>query len=141
MERPAHDLAALMLRASLGVMWITHGLLKLVVYKLEGFEQFLAANGLPTFIALPTVAAELIGGALILAGVRGRWVSLALLPVLVGATSVHLANGWVFSNEGGGWEYPVFLIAMSLVHALLGDGRYALGGLRPKGKALHPQTV
>ena len=44
----------------------------------------------------------------------------------VGATLQHAGNGWVFSNANGGWEYPVFLIAASLVHALLGDGRYAL---------------
>ena len=135
------DLAALLLRASLGVMWITHGLLKLLVYKVEGFEQFLAANDLPTFIAVPTIAAELVGGALILAGLRGRWVSLLLLPVLIGATSVHLGNGWVFSNEGGGWEYPVFLIAASLVHALLGDGRYAIGTLQLGSGALRPRPA
>jgi putative oxidoreductase len=31
----------------------------------------------------------------------------------------------VFSAANGGWEYPVFLIAASLVQALLGDGKYA----------------
>ena len=31
-----------------------------------------------------------------------------------------------FSAANGGWEYPVFLIVVSLVQALLGDGKYAL---------------
>ena len=58
--------------------------------------------------------------------IRSRWVALALIPVLAGATWVHSGNGWVFTAPNGGWEYSVFLIAMSLVLALLGDGRYAL---------------
>jgi hypothetical protein len=57
--------------------------------------------------------------------VRGRLVSLALLPVLLGAASVHAANGWVFTASGG-WEYPAFLVVASLIHPLLGDGAHAL---------------
>jgi len=53
-------------------------------------------------------------------------VALALIPILLGATWVHIGNGWVFSAANGGWEYPVFLIAASLVQSLLGDGKYAL---------------
>ncbi len=64
---------------------------------------------------------------LLVLGIGSRWVALALLPVLAGAAWVHAGNGWVFSAPNGGWEYPVFLIAASLVQALLGDGRYALG--------------
>ena len=41
-----------------------------------------------------------------------------LTPILVGALWAHAGNGWVFSNEGGGWEYPLFLIAVSLAVAL-----------------------
>jgi len=69
---------------------------------------------------------QLAGGVLLLAGLGSRWVALGLLPVLAGAAWAHAANGWVFSAQNGGWEYPVFLIAASLVQALLGDGRLAL---------------
>jgi putative oxidoreductase len=58
-------------------------------------------------------------------------VAIALVPILVGATWVHAGNGWVFSAPNGGWEYPLFLIVASLVQALRGDGRYALGNLLP----------
>lgn len=117
---------ALTLRVSLGVMWLAHGLLKLVVFTVPGFEQFLGSLGMPTFLAGPVIAAEIVGGALILAGVYGRWVSLALIPVMIGAASVHVGNGWVFSSPNGGWEYPAFLIAASVVHFLIGDGKFAL---------------
>jgi putative oxidoreductase len=35
-------------------------------------------------------------------------------------------NGWVHTSPGGGWEYPVFLIAASISLWLLGDGAAAL---------------
>ena len=34
-----------------------------------------------------------------------------------------------FSGANGGWEYPLFLIVVSFVVALLGDGPYALGNV------------
>jgi uncharacterized membrane protein YphA (DoxX/SURF4 family) len=52
-----------------------------------------------------------------------------VLLVAAGAAWAHAGNGWVFSAQNGGWEYPIFLIAVSLVQALLGDGRYALANL------------
>lgn len=118
--------AAALLRVSLGTMWITHALLKLLVFTIAGFEAFLASHGMPTFVAGPVVVLEIVGGVLILLGYHGRVVSMLLLPVLVGATAAHIGNGWVFSNANGGWEYPLFLIAMSIVHAMLGDGALAL---------------
>jgi putative oxidoreductase len=118
--------AAALLRLALGSMWLSHAWLKFGVFTMAGFTGFLAQQGLPTALAWPVVLAEAAGGVLILLGVGGRWVSLALLPILAGATLVHAGNGWVFSAPNGGWEYPVFLAAMSLVHALLGDGRWTL---------------
>jgi putative oxidoreductase len=119
--------AALILRLTLGVMFIAHSLvLKYVMYTLPGTAQFFESLGLPGALAYLTFWAELLGGIALVAGFATRWVSLALIPILVGATWVHLGNGWVFSGANGGWEYPVFLIAVSLVQALLGDGAYAL---------------
>lgn len=126
--------AATLLRLCLGAMWISHALLKLIVFTIPGFEGFLAAQGMPVILAWPVVVMELTGGALILAGFHGRVVSLFLLPVLGGALVAHAGNGWVFSNPNGGWEYPLFLIAMSLVHILLGDGRFALVRIASGGR-------
>jgi putative oxidoreductase len=119
--------AALVLRVTLGVMFIAHSLvLKYFMYTLPGTAQFFESLVLPGALAYLTFWAELLGGIALVAGFATRWVSLALIPILVGATWVHLGNGWVFSGANGGWEYPVFLIAVSLVQALLGDGAYAL---------------
>ena len=120
-HRPADhgpvDYGVLLLRLSLGVMFLAHGaVLKLATY------------GLPGWLAYATAAAETVGGVLLLLGVQSRWVALALSPVLLGAiASVHGAMGWVFTAPGGGWEYPAYLFVLCVAQALLGDGAHALG--------------
>jgi putative oxidoreductase len=123
--------AALALRLALGVMWLTHSIvLKVMTFGMAGLAQWMGSVGFSPALAYPLVIAEIAGGTAILLGWHGRWASLALLPVLIGATVIHAGNGWVFTNANGGWEYPVFLIAMSVVHLLLGDGPYTLKALR-----------
>jgi putative oxidoreductase len=80
--------------------------------------------------AYGTIAAEIGGGLLLLLGFRARWVALALIPVLLGATWVHSGNGWLFTSPKGGWEYPLFLTIAAAVQALLGDGAAALTARR-----------
>lgn len=121
--------AAFALRAALGVMFIAHALLKYSVFTLPGTAKFFESLGLPGPLAYLTFAAELIGGALILAGLGTRWVALALVPVLLGATWAHAGNGWLFSAPNGGWEYPAFLAVVAAVQALLGDGKFAVSNL------------
>lgn len=121
------DQAALLLRVSLGSVFIAHGLLKLVVFTLPGTAQFFVSVGFPGWLAYLVTAAEIGGGALLIVGLWTRPVALALIPILLGATWVHLGNGWVFSNPNGGWEYPLFLTLATLVQAMLGSGAYAIG--------------
>ncbi|WP_458094642.1 DoxX family protein [Roseomonas sp. WA12] len=118
--------ALLLLRVSLGVMFIAHAWLKIGVFTVPGFAGFLGQVGLPGFLAWPIVLAELIGGAALILGLYSRAVSVALLPVLLGALMVHAGNGWVFNAPNGGWEYPAFLAIAALVQALAGDGALAL---------------
>jgi putative oxidoreductase len=121
--------AALVLRVALGVMFIAHAGLKYYVFTLPGTAQFFESLGLPAALAYATFWAELAGGAAILAGLYSRWVSAALLPVLLGAAWAHAGNGWLFTAPNGGWEYPAFLAAAAAAQALLGDGRFALSNL------------
>lgn len=110
---------AVALRASLGLMYFTHGaVLKLATYGMAGTAAYFESIGLPGWTAYAVVGAEIVGGLLLMAGVAVAPVALALLPILAGATVVHAGNGWVFSNTGGGWEYPAFLMVASVVVAL-----------------------
>ena len=130
------DYAALILRIGLGVMFIAHGLLKLMVFTMPGTVAFFESQGFPGFTAYLVTAAEIGGGVLLLAGVATRTVALALLPILLGALYVHFGAGWVFSNANGGWEYPAFLALATVVQALLGAGRFRLTLPQLQGRKL-----
>mgnify|MGYP002634546588 CR=1 FL=1 len=121
--------AALLLRLALGVMFLAHGLLKIMVFTPAGTAGFFASVGLPGWLAYPTMGAEVIGGLMLIAGVQTRLVALALIPILLGSLWVHSGSGWLFTNEGGGWEYSAFLTMAAAVQALLGDGAYSLRSL------------
>lgn len=123
--------AALVLRVSLGIMFVAHALLKLIVFTLPSTVQFFESLGLPGALAYVVIAAEVVGGVMLIAGVKSRLVAAALIPILLGATWAHAGNGWVFSAPGGGWEYPLFLVVAAAVQTLLGDGAHALapGGI------------
>ena len=114
------------IRAALGTMFIAHALLKYFVFTIPGFSQFLGMIGLPSALAWPIFLAELLGGVAILVGFYGRWVSAALLPILLGALAIHAPNGWLFNVPNGGWEYPAFLAVAALAHVLAGDGAFAV---------------
>lgn len=121
------DLAATILRVSMGVLFLAHAGLKLFVFTPAGTAGYFASLGLPGPLAYLVIAAELFGGLALILGVYSRWVSLALVPILLGSIYVpHGAAGFFFSNEGGGWEFPAFWTVTLVVQALLGDGAFAL---------------
>ena len=120
------DLAALVLRLTLGTMLVAHGLLKYLVFTPQGTAKFFESIGLPGPLGYLVIAAEVLGGIALLVGYRTSVVALALVPILFGSALPHLANGWLFSAPGGGWEYSVFMGFTAIAAALLGDGRYAL---------------
>ena len=134
-QQQLNDFATFLLRITLGIMYLAHSLvLKLSTYTLAGTASFFVGVGLPGWLAYVTFAAEAVGGVLLILGVQTRWVVLALTPALLGAIIwVHAGNGWVFTAPNGGWEYPAFLIVVSVVQFLLGDGAYSLAPAKPVG--------
>lgn len=124
-----HRASATLLRVALGIMFIAHSVvLKYFTFTLAGTAQYFASIGLPSFLAYVVFALEAVGGVLLVLGIRTRWVALGLVPVLIGAAWVHIGNGWVFNAPNGGWEYPLFLIVISLVVAAQGSSRSPSGG-------------
>ncbi len=127
-----------LLRASLGVMFLAHAALKIFVFTPAGTAQFFASLGLPAALGYLTILAELAGGAMLLAGILTRWAAVALVPLLLGAIIFdHGAKGWLFSNAGGGWEFPAFWAVALIVQALLGDGAFALSAVRLAKPPVH----
>lgn len=128
-EQHTQQYGAFTLRLALGVMFVAHAWLKIAVFTPSGTAGFLGSVGvpLPTLAAYATIAFELVGGLLLIAGAYTRLVSLIAIPVLLGTIIfVHGSAGWLFSNEGGGWEYPAFLAVASLAQVFLGSGAFAV---------------
>ena len=120
------DAAALLLRVAMGLSFIAHAWLKFAVFTPAGTVQFFQSLGLPGPLAYVVMFAELAGGIALILGLWTRWVSLALIPILLGAVFAHAGNGFFFMNQGGGWEFPAFWAVALAVQALLGNGAYAL---------------
>jgi putative oxidoreductase len=102
------DYAAAALRVSTGILFLAHGWMKISVFTVPGTVAFCESLGLPGILAYLTI------------------VSLALIPVLLGAVWAHSGNGWSFSAEGGGWEYPLFWAVLQAAVTALGSGAFAL---------------
>ena len=122
---PQHGAA--LLRLSLAAVYLAHGpWLKGVVFTLPGTAAFFETLGLPGTAAYLVFLLETLGGIALLLGFRVRLAALVLVPVALGATWAHLGAGWLFTNEGGGFEFPLFLAVATAAQVLLGAGSYAL---------------
>jgi putative oxidoreductase len=118
--------AALLLRVSLGVLLLAHGLLlKVFTFTVPGTVGYFQSIGFPAAFAYLVIAGEILGGIALILGVWTRAVALLALPILIGATLQHVPNGWLFSAAKGGWEFPAFWTVALIVQALLGNGAYA----------------
>jgi putative oxidoreductase len=101
--------AALLLRVSLGGLFLAHAGLKLFVFTPAGTAQLFGSVGLPPALAYVTISLEVLGGIALILGLWTRIAAIVLTPVLLGAIfTVHGAAGFFFSNAHGGWEYPAF---------------------------------
>jgi len=120
------DLAALVLRVASGVAFLAHGWLKVSVFTVAGTVGFFESLGLPGFFAYLTILGELGGGLALILGLGVRAVSIPLIAILLGSVWAHSGFGWTFSNDGGGWEFPLFWAIVQAVILLLGAGAYAL---------------
>ncbi len=117
---------AFLTRVTLGSILLAHGALKILVFTIPGTVGFFGSLGLPAIVAYLTIFGEVIGGTALILGIYPRLVALFSLPILLGAAWVHLGNGWLFSNEGGGWEFPVLLIVLAIIVATQGAGSFAI---------------
>ena len=117
----------LLLRITTGVLFLVHGLTKLLVFTPAGTMGFFQSLGLPGWLGIVTMILEIAGGVALILGVYARAVSFVLAFVLFGAAiTAHLPNGFGWANENGGWEYPVMWGFVQLAIALIGDGAKAL---------------
>jgi putative oxidoreductase len=121
-----NNFGAFLLRLTLGVIMLNHGLMKLTVFGVDGTVGYFASLGLAPVIAYLTMFGEVAAGLGLITGVLTRLAAALSIPVLAGATWVHAGNGWVFSNAGGGWEFPLLLVVLAVIVSVQGAGSLAL---------------
>jgi putative oxidoreductase len=122
------------LRLALGAVFVAHGAQKVLgLWGGPGLAQFTSGQaplGLrPAWFWLGAAAlAELVGGALVLAGLMTRVGAFLLLSVmLVAMFGVHWSGGFFLSNTPmPGIEYTLALAAMALALLVSGGGRLSL---------------
>jgi putative oxidoreductase len=118
-----------LLRIAVGLDWIVHALLK--TYRgMYTHEALLAKNGITPLLAWPTFSVELIGGCAILLGWYTRQWAAFLLIFLVVVVWIKWPVGWLYSNTGGGFEYPLLWLVAQAALVLAGSGAFALRGDR-----------
>ena len=127
------DVGLLVLRVSLGIIFIAHGYLKVFTFGLKHAMEVFEAhtvwhiNMIPGWVALPSAAIEWVGGILLILGVKTRLITPFLAAVAFGAGAVHFENGWNYTSKpDGGWEYGIFLCLCCIVVFLVGPGKYTL---------------
>src|SRR4051812_11246756 len=118
MTRPDR-LGPTILRIALGLLFLAHAKAKYFDYTLAGTEQFFTAHGFPAWTVYPAFATEVIGGVLLISGWRTRYVAAAMVPLMLGAITPHLGNGFTFSNPGGGYELPLLVLVLLFVLFLI----------------------
>lgn len=126
------DFAALLLRITLGLIFLTHGLIKFFILTSAGNESYFSIFSFSPMFGYILVIIELITGIFLLSGLFTRVFSLIAIIDMAGVTYAHFNNGFIFSNQGGGWEYPAFMIIIGLASFILGSGRYSLPICRKK---------
>lgn len=120
--------AALLLRLSLGALFLAHAGLKFFVFTPAGTAKFFASVGVPGGLAYVVILAEVLAAIALILGIWTRVAALLATPILLGAIfTVHGPAGFFFTNRNGGWEFPAFWIVALVAQSLLGDGAYALG--------------
>lgn len=126
----ARDLALLISRVVIGVVFFAHGWQKLTEFGLEGTAESFSAMGVPA----PALAAgfagivETVGGIALILGALTTAFSLLLVLDMVGAAVlVHVTKGVFVSNNG--WELVGALGVGALLLAVIGAGAYSVDRL------------
>lgn len=121
------DIAKLLLRLSVGIMMLFHGIHK-IIHGVSGIKGMLSSAGLPEFLAYGVYVGEVIVPIFIVLGLYARVASLVLaFNMLVAILLAHGGALFALGKHGGlAIELPLFYFILSIVIFLLGSGRYAV---------------
>ena len=121
------DWGKLLLRLTVGVLLILHGIAKLkggVGWMAGPLGQF----GLPAFIAYGAYVGEIVAPLLLIVGKWTRLAGLVIAFNMLTAIILVRRDSIAKLNQGGGWDIELEMLFLlgGIVIFLLGSGRYAL---------------
>ncbi len=124
-------LSLFVLRLVLGAIMVAHGWQK--IHAGPGhFVHTVSGLGLPGWTAYLSIAAEFVGGLLLIGGFATRIASLfVLIDMIVAISKVHFHRG--FFNQNGGYEFPLMLATVAFALIFLGAGELSIDALLGRG--------
>jgi putative oxidoreductase len=127
---PLDDQGKLVLRVLLAVLILFHGVSKLIggVGMIGGM---LAKAGLPASLGYLVYIGEVLAPLLILVGLFTRAAALVIVVNMIVALLLVHTKQFFTLNDTGGWalELQGMYLGSAIAIALLGAGRYSLGGI------------
>ena len=123
------DLAKLILRLTLGVLVLLHGVAKLRG-GVDPIAGMLTAQGLPAFLAYGAFVGEVLGPLMLIAGFYARiGAALIAINMLFAVALAHMGQLGML-NEQGGWalELQAMFLFTAIALALMGPGRFSVNG-------------
>jgi putative oxidoreductase len=136
--RTEDDSALLIARLALGIVFLPHGLQKLLgLFGGMGFSETMGAfvqQGMPSIIAFLIIIGETFGSVGLIIGFLSRLGAFGISLIMLGAIfMVHLPNGffmnWFGTKQGEGFEYHLLALGLGLVVLVGGGGKWSVDRL------------
>jgi putative oxidoreductase len=129
------DIGLLILRVGIGIMFVLHGLPKLIAGPetwtlLGGSMKALGIGFAPTVWGFMAALSECAGGILLVLGFFTRPACFFLLTTMVVATMMHIGKGDPFLKYSHAMESGILFFSLILI----GPGRYSLDGQYRPGR-------
>lgn len=131
-----NDIAALVLRLMLGIVFFPHGMQKLLGwfggYGFEGTMGFFTGKlGIPALFAFLAIIAESFGAIGLIVGLGTRVAAFGIsITIAVAAMMLHVQNGffinWFGSQTGEGIEYHLLVFGIGIALMIAGGGKWSL---------------
>ena len=122
-----NDTGKLLLRLTLGILILLHGLAKLMGGT-AGIVGMVEGAGLPGFLGYAVLLGEVVGPLLLIVGFHARiGAALVALNMLVAIALAHMGE-LATLNDQGGWalELQGMFLFTAVALVLMGPGRYSI---------------
>jgi len=122
----ANDIARVILRITLGVLILFHGVHK-VIHGIGGVKSMLVSSGFPELLAYGVYVGELIAPIFIILGLYARVAASVLGLNMLFALYLGYSFSFSVTKYGGlALELPLLYFVMSILVVMLGSGKYGV---------------